>query len=117
MSMSILSAAAYLTKDIFSFINFVDHAIVRPMLSSFLRAPVLMSYINLKRAAVSLCIILPCSFFCTSTCSATGFLIYNQHAAANASAIAYTAQVDNPSAVFYNPAAINQLSGTQTSCG
>ena len=87
------------------------------MLSSFLRAPVLMSYINLRRAAASLCIILPCSFFCTSTCSATGFLIYNQHAAANASAIAYTAQVDNPSAVFYNPAAINQLRGTQTSCG
>jgi long-chain fatty acid transport protein len=48
---------------------------------------------------------------------ATGFLIYNQHAAANALAIAYTAQVDNPSAVFYNPAAINQLSGTQTSLG
>jgi long-chain fatty acid transport protein len=76
-----------------------------------------MSYINLKRAAVALCSILPCSFCCTSTGSATGFLIYNQHAAANASAVAYTAQVDNPSAVFYNPAAINQLSGTQTSGG
>jgi len=87
------------------------------MLSSFFLAPMLMSHINLKRAAVALCVILPCSFLYTSTGSATGFLIYNQHAAANASAIAYTAQVDNPSAVFYNPAAINQLSGTQTSCG
>ena len=56
-------------------------------------------------------------FLFPSTSRATGFLIYNQHAAANALAIAYTAQVDNPSAVFYNPAAINQLSGTQTSLG
>lgn len=56
-------------------------------------------------------------FFQTSISFATGFLIYNQHAAANASAIAYTAQVDNPSAIFYNPAAINQLKGTQTSSG
>ena len=57
------------------------------------------------------------SFFHTSTCPAAGFLIYNQHAAANASAIAFTAQVDNPSAIFYNPAAINQLKGTQVSSG
>ena len=56
-------------------------------------------------------------FLYTSTCPAAGFLIYNQHAAANASALAYTAQVDNPSAVFYNPAAINQLKGTQVSSG
>jgi len=41
------------------------------------------------------------SFFQTSINLATGFLIYNQHAAAHASAIAHTAQVDNPSAVFY----------------
>jgi long-chain fatty acid transport protein len=57
------------------------------------------------------------SFLYTSTCPAAGFLIYNQPAAANASAIAFTAQVDNPSAVFYNPAAINQLKGTQVSSG
>lgn len=76
-----------------------------------------MSYLNPKRAALSLGMILPCLLCCTSTGRATGFLIYNQHAAANASAIAYTAQVDNPSAVFYNPAAINQLGGTQASCG
>ena len=50
------------------------------------------------------------SFLYTSTCPAAGFLIYNQHAAANASAIAFTAQVDNP-------AAINQLKGTQVSSG
>ncbi len=31
--------------------------------------------------------------------------------------LAYTAQVQNPSAVLYNPAAINQLKGTQLSWG
>ncbi len=55
--------------------------------------------------------------FGLSACGATGFLIYNQHAAANAAAIACTAQVDNPSAVFYNPAALSRLSGTRASCG
>ena len=54
-------------------------------------------------------------FIHTLTSHATGFLIYNQHAAADASTMAYTAQVDNASAVFYNPAAINQLKGTQVS--
>jgi hypothetical protein len=43
-------------------------------------------------------------------CPAAGLLIYNQHAAANTSAIAFTAQVDNP-------AAINQFKGTQVSSG
>ena len=45
--------------------------------------------------------------------SAGGFLIYNQDAAATSMGLAYTAQVQNPSAVLYNPAAINQLKGTQ----
>ena len=48
---------------------------------------------------------------------ASGFLLYNHNAAATALATAVTAQIDNPSAIFYNPAAINQLKGTQTSFG
>ena len=48
---------------------------------------------------------------------AGGFLIYNQDAAASSMGLAYTAQVKNPSAVLYNPAAINQLNGTQYSWG
>ncbi|MCX5896086.1 MAG: outer membrane protein transport protein, partial [Proteobacteria bacterium] len=48
---------------------------------------------------------------------AGGFLIYNQDAAATSMGLAYTAQVQNPSAVLYNPAAINQLNGTQASWG
>jgi long-chain fatty acid transport protein len=46
-----------------------------------------------------------------------GFLIYNHDAAASAMGLAYTAQVQNPSAVLYNPAAINQLKGAQVSWG
>ncbi|HUT83911.1 MAG TPA: outer membrane protein transport protein, partial [Thermodesulfobacteriota bacterium] len=46
-----------------------------------------------------------------------GFLIYNQDAAATGQGLAFTAQADNPSAVFYNPAAINRLDGTQFSSG
>jgi long-chain fatty acid transport protein len=49
--------------------------------------------------------------------TAGGFLIYNQDAAATSMGLAYTAQVQNPSAVLYNPAAINQLKGTQLSWG
>jgi long-chain fatty acid transport protein len=46
-----------------------------------------------------------------------GFLIYNQDASATGGGLAFTAQVDNPSAVFYNPAAINRLEGTNISVG
>jgi long-chain fatty acid transport protein len=70
-----------------------------------------------KRTLKIICAVILYVVLFPSQSHATGFLIYNQHAAANALAIAYTAQVDNPSAVFYNPAAINQLSGTQTSLG
>jgi long-chain fatty acid transport protein len=46
-----------------------------------------------------------------------GFLIYNQDASASGVGLAFTAQADNPSAVFYNPAAINRLDGTNISSG
>jgi long-chain fatty acid transport protein len=48
---------------------------------------------------------------------AGGFIVYNHDAAGTAMGYAYTAQVKNPSAVLYNPAAINQLKGTQLSLG
>jgi len=46
-----------------------------------------------------------------------GFIIYNQDAAASGMGLAFTAQADNPSAVFFNPAAINRLDGTRVSFG
>jgi long-chain fatty acid transport protein len=54
--------------------------------------------------------------FCSSAYPA-GFLVYNQDAASAGMANAFTAIADNPSAVFYNPAGINQLEGTQIRSG
>lgn len=56
-------------------------------------------------------------FFNISVVFAGGFLIYTQDAAATGMACAYTAQVDRPSAVFYNPAGMNQLEGNSMSTG
>lgn len=55
--------------------------------------------------------------FNISTAIAGGFLIYTHDAAATGMALAYTAQVDRPSAVFYNPAAMTRLEGTSVSTG
>ena len=54
--------------------------------------------------------------FCSSGYTA-GFLVYNQDAAAAGMGDSFTAIADNPSAVFYNPAGINQLEGTQLRSG
>jgi long-chain fatty acid transport protein len=56
------------------------------------------------------------NMFCSSGYSA-GFLNYNQDAAAVGMANSFTAIADNGSAVFYNPAGINQLEGTQLRSG
>jgi len=60
--------------------------------------------------AVSLILIPSISF-------AAGFHILNQDAAASGLGLAFVAQADNPSAILYNPAAINRLDGTQISVG
>ena len=46
-----------------------------------------------------------------------GFDIYEQSAKAVGMAGAFTAQADDPSAIFFNPAGITQLDGTQVSLG
>jgi long-chain fatty acid transport protein len=43
----------------------------------------------------------------------SGFAVYQQGAKATAQAGAFTARANDPSAVFYNPAGITQLEGTQ----
>jgi len=48
---------------------------------------------------------------------ASGFAIPEQGAKANAMGGAFAAQADDPSAVYYNPAGIVQLEGTQISAG
>jgi long-subunit fatty acid transport protein len=48
---------------------------------------------------------------------AGGFAIDEQGAAAMGRANAFSAQADDPSALFYNPAGIGQLEGTEISVG
>ena len=62
-----------------------------------------------------LCILLLAMF--ASLVYPAGFLIYNQDAAAVGMGNCFTSIADNPSAVFYNPAGINQLEGTQMRSG
>ncbi len=52
-----------------------------------------------------------------SPCYPAGFQIYNQDATAAAMGNCFTSIADNGSAVFYNPAGINQLEGTQLRTG
>lgn len=47
----------------------------------------------------------------------TGFYLPDQNAKAQGQGGAFAAQADNPSAVFYNPAGIAQLEGTQITLG
>jgi len=61
-------------------------------------------------------IMLLLTVFCASGYPA-GFLVYNQDATSVAMGNAFTAIADNPSAVFYNPAGMNQLEGTQIRSG
>ncbi len=50
-------------------------------------------------------------------CHASGFGIFTQDSASTSQASATIAHADGPSAVFFNPALINQLPGTQISLG
>jgi len=55
--------------------------------------------------------------FLTGKVFGAGFLVYEQGAAAMGQGDAFAARADNPSAIFYNPAGIVQLEGTQASFG
>jgi long-chain fatty acid transport protein len=54
---------------------------------------------------------------CSSTSFASGFRLPEQDSAAMGMSSAFVGQADNPSAVWYNPAGITQLDGTQISGG
>ncbi|MDP3030332.1 MAG: outer membrane protein transport protein [Deltaproteobacteria bacterium] len=58
-----------------------------------------------------LCLLFPLSAF------AAGFAILQQGTAPMAQGNAFVAQADDPSAIFFNPAGINQLKGTQVYLG
>src|SRR5918993_1525498 len=52
-----------------------------------------------------------------SSVYAGGFRVYDQSASGTAQGNAFTAQADDPSAVYYNPAGMTQLHGLQQSIG
>ena len=57
------------------------------------------------------------SLACTRALHAGGIEVPMQSARAAGMADAFTAQADDPSAIFYNPAGLTQLNGTQVSAG
>ena len=69
-----------------------------------------------KIISVSLLLIILTMLFCSSSYSA-GFMVYNQDAAAAAMGNSFASIANNASAVFYNPAGINQLEGIQLRTG
>jgi len=63
-------------------------------------------------------VILAIALLCApSTLYASGFRIFDQSASATGQASAFTAQADDASAVYYNPAGMTQLRGIQISLG
>jgi long-chain fatty acid transport protein len=67
---------------------------------------------------ILLCLLIVSSMFCIiGLARGNGFDIYEQSARAVGIAGAMTAQADDPSAIFFNPAGITQLDGTQISMG
>lgn len=56
-------------------------------------------------------------FYTTSNAYGSGFAIYTQGASALGQADAVIAHADDPSAIFFNPALINKLEGTQIELG
>jgi long-chain fatty acid transport protein len=52
-----------------------------------------------------------------SSAHAGGFRVYDQSATGTAQGNAFTAQADDPSAIYYNPAGMTQLHGLQQSIG
>lgn len=53
--------------------------------------------------------------FMPALCGASGYALYDMSAAAGAMAQAYICRVDDPSAVWYNPAALTRIEGTELS--
>lgn len=66
---------------------------------------------------LSLVVICIFIFIWSSYLYASGYFLYHQDAKAQGQAGAFTAQADNPSAIYYNPAGISQLGGTQLGLG
>ncbi len=69
----------------------------------------------MKLPSAVLLAVLAC--ICPRTGFSLGFRVADQNADATARGDAFAATADNPSAIYYNPAGITQLQGTQTLLG
>ncbi|HKK90553.1 MAG TPA: outer membrane protein transport protein, partial [Desulfobacteraceae bacterium] len=67
-----------------------------------------------KTACLSFLLVI---FFASADLHASGFAVFSQGAASFGRAGASIAHLDSPSAVFYNPALISKLDGTQVELG
>jgi long-chain fatty acid transport protein len=71
----------------------------------------------MKKILMVFLILIISQFFFVTFVFGNGFDIYEQSAKAVGMAGAFTAQADDPSAIFFNPAGITQMDGTQVSIG
>lgn len=71
----------------------------------------------MKRHAHALCLLLAALAGLPAALQANGFRLLSQDAFATARGEAFAATADNPSAIYYNPAGIAQLDGTQVRAG
>lgn len=76
-----------------------------------------MMKLNLKRSWRSMLVAMGVSFAFAAPAMGGGIEVPMQDAKAAGQADAFTAQADNPSAIFYNPAGLTQLRGTNVSAG
>jgi len=69
------------------------------------------------RSGLSVFMIVLCIFCASSNTYGSGFAIYTQGASSLGQGAATIAHADDPSAIFWNPALINKLEGTQIQLG
>jgi long-chain fatty acid transport protein len=69
------------------------------------------------RSGLSVFMIVLCIFCASSNTFGSGFGIYTQGASPLGQGVATIAHTDDPSAIFWNPALINKLEGTQVQLG
>ena len=72
---------------------------------------------NVLWRGIAVCGFIFLAFFTNSNVYGSGFAVYTQGASALGQADAVIAHADDPSAIFFNPALINKLEGTQIENG
>ena len=74
-------------------------------------------YSFIRSTALTLILVMNVLLICPRSGYTASFRILDQGAAAAGQSNAFTAQADDPSAIYYNPAGMMQLRGVQTYFG